>query len=157
MSNKTSDHLHERNAADLNLFVRRLSHVSTSDVPSGCVRGPFTLPHLKGGVALRVGKVSRSLRSYSCRHRGKLTVENPWSLGAACLYNTFRCSNRMRGIWPCASYPVLMALDYEVLLSWDTRVQSHTHRTHSGSRSRTSYTQNRFTSHPSSISLWLRS
>jgi hypothetical protein len=63
---KTSDDKHFRNRADLDTFVKRLSHGSVSTVHPGGIYGPFAVPRapfLWPGVALFVGKVSRNLRT----------------------------------------------------------------------------------------------
>jgi hypothetical protein len=63
---KTSDDKHSCNGADLDTFVKRLSHGSVSAVRPGGIYGPFTVPGaplLSPGVALFVGKVSRNLRT----------------------------------------------------------------------------------------------
>ena len=62
---KTIDERHERNAADLNLFVKVLSGGGITNVDSGDLCGPFNVPGspiIKTQVDLFIGKVSRNLR-----------------------------------------------------------------------------------------------
>lgn len=62
---KTIDEKHERNAADLNLFVKALSGGGVTNVTSGKLSGPFHVPGfpiIKTRVDLFIGKVSRNLR-----------------------------------------------------------------------------------------------
>jgi hypothetical protein len=66
VSDKTRDENHRRNAADLNLFLRRLSHNGISSIEAGEIRGPFSVPGAPlsaGHAQLFIGKVSRNLRS----------------------------------------------------------------------------------------------
>jgi hypothetical protein len=61
---KTSADRHERNAADLNTFVKRLSHRAVTDVRRGAIEGPFTVPGaplISAKVDLFLGRVCRSL------------------------------------------------------------------------------------------------
>jgi len=65
VSDKTRDERHQRNAADLNRFVQRLSNGVVNEIRAGQICGPFTVPGaplIKGGVQLFVGKVRRNLR-----------------------------------------------------------------------------------------------
>ena len=65
VTDKTKDANHRRNAADLDLFLRRLSHGGVVSLAVGEIRGPFALPGaplLQDSVALFIGKVSRNLR-----------------------------------------------------------------------------------------------
>ena len=65
VTSKTFDDKHARNAADLDAFVRRLSHRSVTSVRSGAVHGPFLVPGaplLTTSVQLYIAKVSRHLR-----------------------------------------------------------------------------------------------
>jgi hypothetical protein len=62
---KTSDKNHDRNAKDLNTFIRRISHGSVEALKAGEIVGPFDVPGaplLIESPALFVGKVSRNLR-----------------------------------------------------------------------------------------------
>jgi hypothetical protein len=66
VTDKTSDHKHARNAADLNTFVKRLSHGSVTAVHRGGIEGPFAVPGaplFSSKVDLFLGKVYRSLRT----------------------------------------------------------------------------------------------
>jgi hypothetical protein len=68
VTDKTSDDKHARNAADLDAFIKRLSHGTDRAPRSGEIRGPFLVPGaplLVTKVSLYVGKVSRDLRSSS--------------------------------------------------------------------------------------------
>jgi hypothetical protein len=68
VTDKTKDANHCRNAADLDLFLRRLSHGAVVNLSVGEILGPFTVPGgplLQGSVALFIGKVSRNLRTNS--------------------------------------------------------------------------------------------
>lgn len=61
---KTDDEKHRRNAADLDQFLRRISHRPISMNGPG-IQGPFTIPGLPlidGPGQLFVGKVQRNLR-----------------------------------------------------------------------------------------------
>ena len=65
VTDKTSDDKHIRNAADLDSFVKRLSHGSVTAVHRGRIEGPFVVPGpplLSANVALFLGKVYRGLR-----------------------------------------------------------------------------------------------
>ena len=66
VTNQTTDILHERNSADLNLFVRRLSHGRVDRVGPGEICGPFEVPGAPlcaNAPALFIGKVVRTLRA----------------------------------------------------------------------------------------------
>lgn len=61
----TSDDMHFSNAADLTLFVRRISHNAVLAVDPGHLYGPFVVPGeplLSAGVQLFVAKAMRNLR-----------------------------------------------------------------------------------------------
>lgn len=68
ITDQTNDEYHRRNAADLGLFVRRLSHGAVANVEPAQIHGPFAVPGaplLAGGAFLPqlfVAKVSRNLR-----------------------------------------------------------------------------------------------
>ena len=66
VTEQTSDEKHERNAADLDAFVRHISGGGIEVVEAGTVCGPFELPGVKetgSGVGFYVGKGVRELRS----------------------------------------------------------------------------------------------
>jgi hypothetical protein len=59
------DDNHRRNAADLDLFLHRLSHGGTKSIKNGEILGLFTVPSaplLASPGKLFIGKVSRNLR-----------------------------------------------------------------------------------------------
>ena len=63
---KTEDKKHYRNASDLNLFIRRLSHGTVDSLSTGDIVGPFYVPGSTlavGNTPLFIGKVSRNLRN----------------------------------------------------------------------------------------------
>jgi hypothetical protein len=65
---KTDDDRHRDNAQDLGEFVRRLSHGVITDVPSGSIQGPFTVPGaplFAGTTKLFIGKASRNIRVHA--------------------------------------------------------------------------------------------
>ena len=65
VTDKTKDENHCRNAADLNMFLKRLSHCEAPIIADGDILGPFNVPGaplIGNGVQLFVGKVSRNLR-----------------------------------------------------------------------------------------------
>ena len=62
---KTQDKNHDRNADDLNIFLRRISHSENVALGSGEIQGPFLVPRIPlitGDVKLFIGKVSRNVR-----------------------------------------------------------------------------------------------
>jgi hypothetical protein len=62
----TRDENHQRNAADLNRFVERLSQGSITSLATGQLHGPISVPGkpLLGGPAeIFVGKVNGNLRT----------------------------------------------------------------------------------------------
>jgi hypothetical protein len=66
VTSKTTDDRHARNSADLNMFLRRISHGAVTNVQAGEICGPFAVPGaplLSAKVELFVGKVSRGLRA----------------------------------------------------------------------------------------------
>jgi hypothetical protein len=65
VSSRTVDENHRRNAADLDLFLHRLSHGATKSIKNGEILGPFNVrgaPLLPHPGFLFIGKVSRNLR-----------------------------------------------------------------------------------------------
>lgn len=67
ITTKTSDEKHTCNAADLDTFLKRLSHGDVTEVPRGEIRGPFVVPGepllaANTRVKLFIGKVVRNLR-----------------------------------------------------------------------------------------------
>ena len=65
VTNLTVDENHRRNAADLDLFLHRLSHGGTESIKNGEIHGPFEVPGaplLSNPGFLFIGKVSRNLR-----------------------------------------------------------------------------------------------
>jgi len=65
VTEQTSDEKHERNAADLDAFVRHISGGGIEGVEAGTVCGPFELPGIGesgSGVGFYVGKGVRNLR-----------------------------------------------------------------------------------------------
>jgi hypothetical protein len=65
VTKRTLDENHRRNAADLDLFVHRLSQGAVKSIPSGAIQGPFIVPGsplLSSPGMLFIGKVSRNLR-----------------------------------------------------------------------------------------------
>ena len=63
---KTDDKLRQRNAADLNAYLKRLSRGAVMSLREGEIGGPIfvpAIPLLTSSVALYVGKVVRDLRS----------------------------------------------------------------------------------------------
>ncbi len=65
VTEQTLDEKHERNAADLDAFVRHISGGVTEGVEAGTVCGPFELPGVResgSGVGFYVGKGVRNLR-----------------------------------------------------------------------------------------------
>jgi hypothetical protein len=65
VTNRTVDENHQRNAADLDLFLHRLSHGATKSIKNGKILGPFNVPGaplLSNPGLLFIGKVSRNLR-----------------------------------------------------------------------------------------------
>jgi hypothetical protein len=66
VTTRTVDENHRRNAADLDLFVHRLSHGAVKSIASGDIQGPFNVPGaplLSNPGILYIGKVSRDLRN----------------------------------------------------------------------------------------------
>jgi hypothetical protein len=65
VTKRTLDENHSRNAADLDLFVHRLSQGAIKSIPGGAIQGPFIVPGsplLSSPRMLFIGKVSRNLR-----------------------------------------------------------------------------------------------
>jgi uncharacterized protein DUF6946 len=65
VSRRTVDENHRRNAADLDLFLHRLSHGAIQSIKIGEILGPFNVPGaplLSNPGSLFIGKVSRNLR-----------------------------------------------------------------------------------------------
>ena len=65
VTDRTLDENHRKNAADLDLFVQRLSHGATQSIKNGEIHGPFNVPGaplLPNPGLLFIGKVSRNLR-----------------------------------------------------------------------------------------------
>jgi hypothetical protein len=66
ITGKTNDARHSANAAALDTFVKRLSHGAVSELRSGGIHGPFSVPGtplFAGTAKLFLGKVIRNLRS----------------------------------------------------------------------------------------------
>ena len=65
VTNKTSDDKHARSAADLDMFLKRLSHGRVTSVQPGTIHGPIVVPGellLTASVEIYVAKVRRFLR-----------------------------------------------------------------------------------------------
>jgi hypothetical protein len=65
VTSRTVDENHRTNAADLDLFLHRLSHGAIQSIKHGEIQGPFTIPGaplLSNPGLLFIGKVSRNLR-----------------------------------------------------------------------------------------------
>jgi hypothetical protein len=68
VTDETDDDMHARNAMDLNIFIKRLTHGSLTAVQPGVIYGPFVVPGkpvLSAEIDLYLGKVSRNLREKS--------------------------------------------------------------------------------------------
>lgn len=68
VTDETDDAKHGINQADLDIFIKRVSHGTVTTVPSGTICGPFKVPGkplLRENVELFVGKVSRNIRTKS--------------------------------------------------------------------------------------------
>jgi len=64
VTSATDDARHKSNARDLSVFVKRLSHGAISEVASGSIQGPFSVPGtplFAGTTNLFVGKASRNI------------------------------------------------------------------------------------------------
>ena len=65
VTDKTKDSNHRRNAADLNLFLWRISHGIVREIADREIVGPFRIPGFPGRencTDLYFGKVSRNIR-----------------------------------------------------------------------------------------------
>jgi hypothetical protein len=66
VSSRTLDENHRKNASDLDLFVRRLSHGAVKTIGNGEIQGPFNVPGaplFSNPEILYIGKISRNIRS----------------------------------------------------------------------------------------------
>jgi hypothetical protein len=66
ITDRTVDEKHWKNAADLNNFVKRLSHGEVGELCSGEMCGPFVVPGkplVSRPISLYLGKVTRNIRS----------------------------------------------------------------------------------------------